>query len=104
MLVGMARSTLVSAIAMLVVACGAHKHADAATGPDAVLLALADLKWIENPERPGTYDGKETRLPPGAFYFVKGGKPHIAKCDPSDECIMTVDVRGKWDVIVEPKN
>ena len=48
-------------------------------------------------------DGKETRLPPGAFYFVKGGKPHIARCDPGDECIMTVDVRGKWDVVAEPK-
>jgi mannose-6-phosphate isomerase-like protein (cupin superfamily) len=121
----------------------------ATAGPDAVLLTLADLKWIDDPVRPGTYqaaaegdpdvgpahfylkyaqgfagglhshtsdhggwilagtvilviDGKETPLPPGAFYFVKGGKPHIAKCDPGAECIMTVDIRGKWDVVAEP--
>src|SRR3954463_4210494 len=42
-------------------------------------------------------NGKETRLPPGSFYFVKGKQAHIAKCDPSSECLMTVDVRGQWD-------
>ena len=141
------KSLLVNAIALLVAACGAPV-ATATAGPDAILLTLADLNWIENPGRPGTYqaaaegdpdtgpahfylkyakgfagglhshtsdhggwilagtvilviDGKETQLPPGAFYFVKGGKPHIAKCDPSAECIMTVDIRGKWDVVSE---
>jgi quercetin dioxygenase-like cupin family protein len=158
------KSQLVSGIAVLVAACGAHRQAAAASGepapmpvaagstagPDAILLTLADLEWIENAERPGTYqaaaegepatgpahfylkyakgftgglhshtsdhggwilagtvilviDGKETKLPPGAFYFVKGGKPHIAGCDPSAECIMTVDIRDKWDVVAEPR-
>jgi len=160
----MFKSRLVTGIAVLVAACGADRPASAASGeptpipaagrstagPDAILLTLADLEWIENSERPGTYqaaaegdpdtgpahfylkyakgfagglhshtsdhggwilagtvilviDGKETKLPPGAFYFVKGGKPHIAKCDPGAECIMTVDIRGKWDVVSEPK-
>ena len=44
-------------------------------------------------------DGKETKLPPGSFYFIKAKKPHIAKCDATADCIMTVDVRGKWDAV-----
>ena len=47
-------------------------------------------------------DGNETKLTPGSFYFLKGKKPHTAKCDPSAECVMTVDVRGKWEVVPEP--
>lgn len=44
-------------------------------------------------------DGKDTKLPPGSFYFIKGKKPHIAKCDTTADCIMTVDVRGTWDAV-----
>lgn len=44
-------------------------------------------------------DGKERKLPPGSFYFITGKKPHIAKCDPTSDCVMTVDVRGKWDAV-----
>jgi len=44
-------------------------------------------------------DGVETKLPPGSFYFVKAKKPHLAKCDAAADCVMTVDVRGKWDAI-----
>lgn len=44
-------------------------------------------------------DGQETKLPPGSFYFIKGRKLHIAKCDPGGECIMTVSVKGKWDAV-----
>jgi hypothetical protein len=77
MLIDMAKSTLVSGIAMLVVACGALRHADAATGPDAVMLTLADLKWIENPERPGTWQAAAEGDPdtgPAHFYtrYAKG--------------------------------
>ncbi len=48
-----------------------------------------------------TVDGKETRLPPGSFFFIDGKKPHAVKCDPSGDCLMAVDVRGKWDVIAD---
>jgi quercetin dioxygenase-like cupin family protein len=44
-------------------------------------------------------DGKETKLPPGSFYFMKAKKPHLAKCDTDAECVMTVDVRGTWDAV-----
>ena len=48
-------------------------------------------------------DGTDTKLPPGSFYFVRGNKIHVAKCDAGAECVMTVDVRGKWDAIPDPR-
>src|SRR5438270_451541 len=48
-------------------------------------------------------DGTDTKLPPGSFYFVKGNKVHVAKCDAGAECVMTVDVRGKWDAIPDAR-
>jgi quercetin dioxygenase-like cupin family protein len=47
-----------------------------------------------------TVDGKETRLPPGSFFWIKGMKPHAVRCE--GECIQGIDVRGKWDAIPEP--
>lgn len=115
----------------------------------AILVVPADLKWVENPSRPGawqavvegdpkvgpshfflkyaknfdggphhhtsdhggyvltgtvllTVDGKETRLPPGSFFWIKGGKVHSVRCEA--ECIQAIDVRGKWDAIPDPKH
>jgi len=111
---------------------------------DAILTVPSDLKWAENPSRPGawqavvegdpktgpshfflryaknfdggphhhssdhggyvlsgtvllTVDGKETRLPPGSFFWIKGAKVHSVRCE--SECIQAIDVRGKWDAI-----
>jgi quercetin dioxygenase-like cupin family protein len=45
-------------------------------------------------------DGKETKLPPGSFYFLDAKKPHLAKCAATGpDCVMTVDVRGPWDAV-----
>ncbi|RPH71106.1 MAG: cupin domain-containing protein [Myxococcaceae bacterium] len=113
---------------------------DASSGT--ILVVPADLKWAENPTRPGawqavvegdpktgpshfflkyaknfdggphthssdhggsvlsgtvllTVDGKETRLPAGSFFWIKGGKVHSVRCEA--ECIQAIDVRGKWD-------
>ena len=121
-------------------------RADGNTG-DTILAIPADLKWTENPSRPGawqavvegdpktgpshfflkyaknfdggphhhssdhggyvlsgtvllTVDGKETRLPPGSFFWIKGGKVHSVRCEA--ECIQAIDVRGKWDAIPDP--
>jgi quercetin dioxygenase-like cupin family protein len=46
-----------------------------------------------------TIDGKDTRLPPGSFFSFKGKKKHITKCEAGADCILSVDVRGKWDVV-----
>ncbi|WP_257305181.1 cupin domain-containing protein [Geothrix campi] len=48
-----------------------------------------------------TVDGKETLLPAGSFFVFKGKKEHITKCVPGADCVLSVDVRGKWDVVPE---
>lgn len=117
------------------------------TASGATLVVPSDLKWAENPSRPGawqavvegdpktgpshfflkyaknfdggphhhssdhggyvlsgtvllTVDGKETRLPPGSFFWIKGGKVHSVRCEA--ECVQAIDVRGKWDAIPDP--
>ena len=46
-------------------------------------------------------DGKDTKLPAGSFFSFHGKKTHSTKCDAGTECVLSVDVRGKWDVIPE---
>jgi quercetin dioxygenase-like cupin family protein len=48
-----------------------------------------------------TVDGKETKLPPGSYFSYTGKKQHITKCDAGAECILSMDTRGKWDVVPE---
>lgn len=48
-----------------------------------------------------TVDGMETKLPAGSFFEFKGKKQHITRCEPGADCILSVDVRGKWDVVPE---
>ena len=48
-----------------------------------------------------TVDGKETKLPAGSFFLFKGQKVHITKCEPGADCVLSIDSRGKWDVIPE---
>lgn len=48
-----------------------------------------------------TIDGKETLLPAGSFFVFKGKKEHITRCLPGADCVLSLDVRGKWDVVPE---
>jgi quercetin dioxygenase-like cupin family protein len=48
-----------------------------------------------------TVDGKETKLPAGSFFLFKGQKAHVTKCEPGAGCVLSVDARGKWDVVPE---
>ena len=48
-----------------------------------------------------TVDGKESRLPAGSFFLFKGMKPHLTKSGPEADCILSIDARGKWDVVPE---
>jgi quercetin dioxygenase-like cupin family protein len=48
-----------------------------------------------------TVDGVETLLPAGSFFWFKGQKEHITKCVPGADCVLSLDVRGKWDVVPE---
>lgn len=46
-------------------------------------------------------DGKETVLPAGSYFQFKGKKQHITKCMPGADCVLSIDARGKWDVLPE---
>lgn len=48
-----------------------------------------------------TMDGTEHRLTPGSFFSYKRKQAHSTACAPGAECILSVDVRGKWDVIMQ---
>ncbi len=48
-----------------------------------------------------TVDGKETKLPAGSYFSFKGRKQHMTRCEPGADCVLSMDVRGKWDVVPE---
>ncbi len=48
-----------------------------------------------------TIDGKENKLPAGSYFSFMGKKRHITKCEAGADCVLSVDTRGKWDVIPE---
>jgi quercetin dioxygenase-like cupin family protein len=48
-----------------------------------------------------TVDGKDTKLPAGSYFAYTGKKTHLTKCEAGADCVLSVDARGKWDVIPE---
>lgn len=50
-----------------------------------------------------TVDGTEHRLPAGSFFSYKKKQPHATACAAGAECILSIDARGKWDVMMEKK-
>jgi hypothetical protein len=48
-----------------------------------------------------TVDGKESRLPAGSYFSFTGKKVHATKCDEASDCVIELDSRGKWDVVLE---
>ncbi len=50
-----------------------------------------------------TIAGKENRVPPGSYFSFTGKGPHVARCAGPEACVMFIDARGAWDVVVEPK-
>jgi quercetin dioxygenase-like cupin family protein len=48
-----------------------------------------------------TVDGKETKLPAGSYFSFTGKKQHVTKCESGADCVLSVDSRGKWDVLPE---
>jgi mannose-6-phosphate isomerase-like protein (cupin superfamily) len=47
-----------------------------------------------------TADGADSKMGPGSFFAFTKKKPHIAKCEGSAPCVMSIDARGKWDVVL----
>jgi hypothetical protein len=48
-----------------------------------------------------TVDGKEQKLPPGSFFSFTNKAKHATACEKGADCILSMDVRGKWDVVPE---
>ena len=48
-----------------------------------------------------TVDGKETKLPAGSYFSFKDKQKHLTKCEAGADCVLSMDVRGKWDVVPE---
>jgi len=46
-----------------------------------------------------TVDGVEHRLPAGSFFSFHTKTKHLTRCEAGAECILAMDVRGKWDVV-----
>ncbi|HEY0714430.1 MAG TPA: cupin domain-containing protein [Polyangia bacterium] len=48
-----------------------------------------------------TVDGKEQSLPAGSVFAFSKKTKHATSCAAGADCVLSVDSRGKWDVIVE---
>lgn len=48
-----------------------------------------------------TVDGKEHQLPAGSYFSFKNKGQHKTSCASGADCIVFLDVRGKWDVTPE---
>jgi quercetin dioxygenase-like cupin family protein len=45
--------------------------------------------------------GKEQRLAPGSYFAFTNKAVHAARCEGTQACVMFIDARGPWDVVVE---
>lgn len=48
-----------------------------------------------------TVAGEEEKLPAGSFFAFSDKTPHMTRCETGAECVLSMDVRGKWDVVAE---
>jgi quercetin dioxygenase-like cupin family protein len=48
-----------------------------------------------------TVDGKENRLAPGSYFALLGKAKHTARVEGDQPCVMFIDARGPWDVVME---
>ena len=45
-------------------------------------------------------DGKDHRLPAGSYFELTGKAKHGARVEGDAACVMFIDARGPWDVVV----
>jgi quercetin dioxygenase-like cupin family protein len=50
-----------------------------------------------------TVDGKEHKLGPGSYFALTNKAKHAARCEGPAACVMFIDARGRWDVVVAKK-
>jgi len=51
---------------------------------------------LSNPLR----NEKDAPLPPGSYYYQKGGEAHYTKCISKEDCLIFIISDGKWDTKV----
>lgn len=44
-------------------------------------------------------DGEERRLGAGSYFQFTAKKRHATRCEPGADCILSMDVRARWDVV-----
>ena len=44
-------------------------------------------------------DGKDSKLPAGSYFAFTGKKLHATRCEAGADCVLSIDARGKWDVV-----
>jgi quercetin dioxygenase-like cupin family protein len=44
--------------------------------------------------------GAPKKLPAGSYWEITGAKKHTTKCEPGSDCVIFIDCRGKWDVVM----
>jgi quercetin dioxygenase-like cupin family protein len=47
-----------------------------------------------------TVDGKEVKLAAGSYFSFNGKKPHATRCDAAADCVLKIEAKGKWDVVL----
>ncbi|HEV8269497.1 MAG TPA: DUF4437 domain-containing protein [Thermoanaerobaculia bacterium] len=47
--------------------------------------------------------GEAKKLPAGSYFSFTGKKKHTTACDAGSDCVLMVDCKGKWDVVMEEK-
>jgi quercetin dioxygenase-like cupin family protein len=50
-----------------------------------------------------TVDGVEHKLSAGSFAAFSNKTKHLTRCEPGADCVLAMDVRGKWDVVPAEK-
>lgn len=49
-------------------------------------------------------NGKEVPLPPGSYWYQKGGEQHITNCISANECVFFVTQSNKFDYAPDKKD
>jgi quercetin dioxygenase-like cupin family protein len=44
-------------------------------------------------------DGKEQKLGAGSYFSFSGKKQHATRCEAGPDCVLAMDVRGRWNVV-----
>ena len=44
-----------------------------------------------------------TKLPPGSAFRFTGKKRHMTACEAGADCVLALEVKGPWDLVIDDK-